>query len=1201
MPFVATARRLVLGAVLGGCVIGAAPRLARAQGQPLTFDEVVELRRRGVSTRQILRSAHQYCIAFPVTDSVARAIGVGTPDTALIAGLRESCTAPVAQVELPPGVLVDDDFSSLSGLQPFTAADKLCTAEPSGGGLRVANRRTTVGCAIEYPVDIGDAKNEAVRIELAVAEVIGQRGAMAGLGFGKDPSSWNQYSFGLTSDGDVELCRSVGGRCQRLLFRRGPVPGRPRQSSDGFVHPLATTLAVEIRGRELALYVGDERVGVHSAPDVVAGSVSLGVGSRATAVFDRLRVLRVRDSVTVATRGGLAGRPLPTNGPAAVPAGAPAAARAPAAASTQRAGAPAVRGASGRALRAVPLKGTTPRVDGLLGDVAWRTADSTGGFIQYQPRAGAPASARTVVRVLYGSGAIYVAAQLYDAHPDSIVRRLGDRDETVFSDWFYVYLDGYLDRRSGFAFGVNPEGVKWDAALSQDTDVDEAWDAVWDAAAQVDARGWTVEMRIPLSQLRFHVGPGGTGEQRWGVNFRRWIARRDEISDWAPIDRNAGRFVSQFGELRGLRDFAAPRRVELQPYSVARLTRAPGSESDPFYRPNDFYGSVGTDVKFRFTPSVTLTATLNPDFGQVEADRSVVYRGGDYENFFPEKRPFFLEGSNIFALDVGGARIFHSRNIGELPRQTNPPPGGHIYSPTSTTILGAAKLTGQTKGRWTFGLMEAVTAPEQAQIADAQGAELSVPVAPLTNFAVARVTKQMRGGASAIGGIATAVTRRLDDPALDTLAAAGYVAGLDTRHRFRERFEVRATLLGSYVEGSQVAMRRLQRRHERYFQRPDAPHLEYDSTRTSLTGMSGALSLLGFGKHWSLEVGGHARSPGFEVNDLGFLPDADVASQFVFIGYDQHNPGPVFRRWTLGLNQSSRWSFGGERLSQYFGLDARFELPSYWGLQLGGTRQLSALHTRMLGGGPALLIPGQTGGYFGLWTDTRRRVRADVTVRGARDDEAGGGWVSGWSSLYVRPARRLLLALTPSFSQYEIPWQSLGGRRIGADTIYVAGHLRMMNASLTGRVIYAVSPTLSLQLYSQPFLSAFGYGDFKEMLDPHAVRFVDRFRTYEPSEIAYDAAAGVYRIDRNADGTADISVSRPDFDFAEMRSQAVLTWEYRRGSTLYLVWRQDRSRFGTEGQFDVDRDGAGLLGFSPDGRIPSRNEFVVKLSYWLGR
>jgi hypothetical protein len=659
--------------------------------------------------------------------------------------------------------------------------------------------------------------------------------------------------------------------------------------------------------------------------------------------------------------------------------------------------------------------------------------------------------------------------------------------------------------------------------------------------------------------------------------------------------------VSSFGELRGLRDFVPPRRLELQPYSVAHLTRAPGAPDDPFYRPNDLRGSAGADLKYRFAPNVTLSATLNPDFGQIEADRSVVYRGGDYEHYFPEKRPFFLEGSNLFAFDGRGAVVVHSRNIGEVPRRANPPPGGFVYAPSATTILGAAKLTGQTKGHWSFGFMEAVTAREDARIADAAGVERSVPVAPLTNFAAVRVTKQVRRGASAVGAIATAVNRRLDDPALDTLASAGYVAGFDTRHRFREHYEVRAMVLGSRVEGSELAMRRLQRRHERYLQRPDAPHLRYDSTLTSLTGMSGALSVLGFGKHWSWEVGGHARSPGFEVNDLGFLPDADVATQFVFLGYDHHDPGPLFRRWTLGLNQSSRWTFGGERLAHFVGLDARFELPSYWGLYLGASRQLSALHPRMLGGGPALLVPAQTGGYVGLWTNTRRRVRLDLSARAARDDEAGGGWLSLSSSVYVRPTRHFEVALTPSFSQYNIPWQSVGSRRLGGDTIYLVSRLVLMNASLTARISYAFSPTLSLRLYSQPFLSAFAYDEFKEVRDPQARAFADRFRSYAPAEIAYDASARVYRVDRDANPGADFSFARPDFDFGEMRSQAVLAWEYRRGSTLFLVWRQDRSEFGTEGSLDLDRDGARLLGLTRDYRLPSRNELVVKLSYWLGR
>jgi hypothetical protein len=1166
-PPVGAAMRLALTLA---CVAGlVSPTAVHAQGDALTLTEILKLRRRGVSNRQVLRAAQEYCVAFTVTDSIERALLAVGADTGLLTGLRRSCVSMSPSVQLAPGVLVDDNFTTMSGLRAFTATDRLCTASPIGRGLQVENRRGRLGCAIDYPLEVGDT---AVRVELTVAEVQGKPAAMVALGFGKDRDSWDQYSFGITNENLFELCVSVGGRCQRLLFQRRMNPLWTERSPE-------TRLAVEIRGRELSLFIDDQRVGTYSAPKVVVGNISLGVGPRTTAVFSRLRVKRLDGLATFGPE--VAG----TNGPAAGSWGAHA---------STRTGLP-------RAFRAVRLSAAPPIVDGVLEDPAWRSADSTGGFVQYQPRAGAPATERTVVRVLYGGGAMYVAARLYDRRADSITARLGERDEEVFSDRFYVYLDSYFDRRSAFAFAVNPAGVKWDAVLSQDTEIDQDWDAVWDAAARVDAKGWTVEMRIPLSQLRFHVGPSGTGEQRWGVNFRRWIARRDELSDWAPIPRNAGRFVSSFGELRGLRDFAPPRRLELQPYSVARLTRAPGAPNDPFYRPNDLRSSVGTDLKYRFAPNVTLTATLNPDFGQVEADRSVVYRGGDYEHFFPEKRPFFLEGSNIFAFDARGARVIHSRNIGEVPRQTTAPPGGFVYAPSATTILGAAKLTGQTKQQWSFGLMEAVTAPEEARIADAAGTERVLPVAPLTNFAAGRVTKQMRRGASAVGAIATAVNRRLDDPAFDTLASAGYVAGLDARHRFRKHYEVRAMLLRSHVEGTQVAIRRLQRRHERYFQRPDASHLRYDSTRTSLTGISGGVSLVGFVDHWNWEVGAHARSPGFELNDLGFLPDADAATQYVFLEYDQYNPGRLFRRWTLGFNQSSRWSFGGERLSHFFGLDARFELPSYWGLYLGASRQLSALHTRMLGGGPALLVPGQTGGYVGLWTDTRRRVRGDLTARAARDDENGGRWLSLSSSLYIRPSRGFELVLTPSYSAYEVPWQSVGAPRVAGQPVYLVGRLEQTTASLTTRLSLAFSPTLSLRLYSQPFASAFAYGEFKEVLDPHAPAFADRFHTYAPGEIAYDGSARVYRVDRDANGRPDVAFGNPNFDFAEIRSQAVLAWEYRRGSTLFLVWRQDRSRWGTEGRLDVESDAARLLGISPDYRIPSKHEVVVKLSYWLGR
>ncbi|MBI4545328.1 MAG: carbohydrate binding family 9 domain-containing protein, partial [Gemmatimonadetes bacterium] len=443
-------------------------------------------------------------------------------------------------------------------------------------------------------------------------------------------------------------------------------------------------------------------------------------------------------------------------------------------------------GAARREIEAVRVRTTPPVIDGRLDDEAWTAASAATGFTQLEPRPGEPATQLSEARIAYDEDAIYVAARLPDTHPDSIVAQLSRRDDEVHSDWFYVAFDSYHDRRTAFVFAVNPRGVKLDAFLYNDTQDDESWDAVWDVATRIDSAGWTAEFRIPLSQLRFSaVGESAAPEYRWGVNFARRIARRNEFSFWAPVPPDASGLVSLFGELTGLRGLRPPRRLELLPYSVARLTREPGEAANLFYRENALFGSLGADLKYGITSDLTLTASLNPDFGQVEADPSQVNLTA-YESFFPEKRPFFIEGADIFQFgiglgdgDSGSEQLFYSRRVGRPPQHTPSAAGGFVDVPAATTIQGAAKLSGKTRAGWSVGVLSALTAAEEARLADSLGAARRQAAEPLSHYGVARLIKDFRQGQSALGAILTAANRRLDDQAFDFLPSAGYAAGVD--------------------------------------------------------------------------------------------------------------------------------------------------------------------------------------------------------------------------------------------------------------------------------------------------------------------------------------------------------------------------------------------------------------------------------------
>ncbi|MGQ0815502.1 MAG: DUF5916 domain-containing protein [Gemmatimonadota bacterium] len=835
-----------------------------------------------------------------------------------------------------------------------------------------------------------------------------------------------------------------------------------------------------------------------------------------------------------------------------------------------------------KSLQAVRISGYTPAIDGKLDEPVWQTAPAGTDFVQLEPNPGQPSSQKTEIRFAYDDHAIYVAARMFDSAPDSIVAQLARRDNDVYSDWVFVAIDSYYDRRTGFAFAVNPKGVKVDILLFDDTDGDESWDAVWDAEARIDSLGWTAEFRIPLSQLRFSVADQTTGAPAvWGMNVLRKIARHDEESFWSPLRADANAVVSAFGDLTGISGLETPRRMEVVPYTMSRLVRAPGENGNPFFQANDAAFGIGADIKAGVTSDLTLTATLNPDFGQVEADPSEVNLTA-FETFFSEKRPFFVEGLDIFrasisAGDGGNEGLFYSRRIGRSPQGDVPNVATYADAPQNATILGAAKLSGKTRSGWSIGALSATTARESAEFVMADDSRAAVVVEPLTHYGVARVIRDLDKGQSALGAVFTATNRQLPNN-LSFLRANAYSGGVNGRKRWQNGdYQLSAFLYGSQVNGDTAAIHRTQRSSARYFQRPDNDYADYDPARTSLTGASGGVEFFKMGGgHWRYAAALNARTPEFEINDLGFMPSADQVFQAAFVGYQQYQPGKRLNNWKVNVNQWTTWTFGGEKTALAGNINGHASLKNTADFWYGASRDQEALSVTALRGGPALKRPANTQVWAGYDSDERKPLNWWLDFNYRNEDETNGYRFGISPGLRVRASNQLELRLRPGVSWSRNPWQYVDEVSSGGSAEYVFATLNQVTTSLTARVNYTFTPDLSLQVYAEPFVSAGNFSEFKEVTNPRGASFADRFRPLSASEVE------------------DYDVGNPDFNFRALRSNVVLRWEYRPGSSLFLVWSQGRERSADYGDYSFSRDASRLFGAMPT------NVLLIKASYWLG-
>jgi len=855
--------------------------------------------------------------------------------------------------------------------------------------------------------------------------------------------------------------------------------------------------------------------------------------------------------------------------------------------------------APGRAGEIRRITGPRPQIDGRLDDDAWRAVDPLTDFVQSRPRAGLPATEPTEALVLHDDEAIYVAFRLLDSRPDSIVARLARRDSNVYSDRITVQLDSNRDGRTAFSFSVNPRGIRSDELLFGDTRRDPEWNAVWDAAAQVDSLGWTAEFRIPFSQLRYTRDAEGRPEV-WGINLVRHIARLDETSAWAITPPTAGRVVSLFGVLDGFGTLPPARGLEFLPYSVVALTRAPADAGNPFYRANEAFGSAGADLKFRLTSNFTVAAAINPDFGQIEADPAELNLTA-FETHLPEKRPFFLEGREIFAFDADGVELFYSRRIGRAPQGNVTAKDGFVSIPDATTILGATKLSGRSSGGWSVGLLHALTGPESARIADSRGVESTSPVEPLTSYSVLRISRDLLGGDASLGGTLTSTNRRLGEGGeLDFLRSSAVGGGVNGRLR-RGEFLLNGALLGSLIQGSSDAIDRAQRSSIRYFQRPGADHIVYDPARTRLSGYAARLSFGKVGGLWKWTSTTSALSPGFDVNDLGFQRRADLISQWLHLGYDRYTPRGAFRSWGVSTNSFWRWSFGREPERRDLGLDGYLQLLDYSSASFGVTRSLPALSTDALRGGPALFVPGRTSAWFSWSGDPRQPLSLHLFGSGSVQDQSGGGDLGGRASIVIRPSPAAEISVGPYLSRTTNRAQFVGERSLRGHPRFIVARLDNPSVGLAARIDYTFSPVASLEWYLAPFVGAARYTEFKQVRQFRSLTFSDRFQTLPPAQVSYDDTEEAFMIDADGDGTTDWLLSNPSFNAKSLDSNLVLRWEYRRGSTLFLVWSHGRWDYVQEGSLQLRRDLGRLLEPATEAEVSAKNVLMLKMTYWVGR
>ncbi len=838
-----------------------------------------------------------------------------------------------------------------------------------------------------------------------------------------------------------------------------------------------------------------------------------------------------------------------------------------------------------------------PNIDGILDDEAWKLGSWGGNFSMHYPQSGINPDQQTEFKVLYDDNNLYIAIRLYDHDADKIERRMSRRDRND-GDWVSVGIDSYNDNLTAFNFGVNAAGVKRDLITTNDDRRDDSWDAVYYVKVSRDDKGWYAEYRIPFSQIRF----ADIKEHSWGFNITRKVFRIDQRSTWQNIDRDAKGWVSNWGTLIGIKGIKPKLDIELSPYTVSKYKTEPeGDEHNPYNDGSTLSLSAGLDGKISLSNDFTLNFTINPDFGQVEADPSEVNLTA-FESFFEEKRPFFIEGKNIFnfPIAVGGGHmrrenLFYSRRIGRRPHNyPSYSSDEYIKMPENANILAAFKLSGKTRSGLSVGILESITPDTKARI-DNNGNEREETVEPFTNFFLARVQKDYNEGKTSIGGIITATNRKINDASLEWLPDQDYSGGIDFSHYFRDDiFQISGIGYFSHVSGTKEAILYLQEASTRYYQRPDVDHVNIDPNRTSLSGYGGGLRFAKVSNgNWRYSAHVNFRSPGFEPNSLGFIRNTDEIQSSLWASYRIIEPTGWFNNLSISGSKWNSWGFDGRMIASGASVNFWSRLKNYWSFRGNISKDGQYLNRFILRGGPTLKAPGGYGYWFEIESDDRKRLNLEFSTSKRSGSHNHNDNQRFSLDINYRASTTLSVSLRPSYSVSSDNLQYVGTYEVGPSnsTRYIASYMERKQFSASIRVNYNLSPDFSLQFYAQPFIYAGKYSDFKKITNGVADNYTDRFHTFTESEISYDESTKYYSI--NEGNNINYQIDNPDFNFFQCNSNLVIHWEYIPGSSIYLVWSQSRSAYDDSGVFNLGDDLGSLFD------APATNVFLIKLSYRL--
>lgn len=833
-----------------------------------------------------------------------------------------------------------------------------------------------------------------------------------------------------------------------------------------------------------------------------------------------------------------------------------------------------------------------PVIDGILDDACWETVPLAGDFHMHQPYDDRPAEFQTEFSVVYDNNNLYVAVRAYDPEPDKIYRQIARRDN-INTEFISVCIDSYHDKNTCYCFFVNASGVMGDAFISKNGEVmDDSWDAIWWIKTRIDEQGWVAEFRIPLSQLRFV----NAEEQVWGFDIMRAVQRTTEQSFWMKHPQDDAGLVHQFGILRGLYDIKARKVMDFYPYAVGHLDTYEAEAGNPYRDGSDIVFNGGIDGKIGLTNNFTMDFTVNPDFGQVEADPATVNLTA-FETFFGERRPFFIEGNNItsFSLDVNGGQeqLFHSRRIGRSPHFW-PSLGANEYAkvPGATDILAAAKITGRTEKGLNIGIVEAVTQKEYAKITGPDG-ETRETVEPLTNYAVAALRQDLNHGNTQVGGILTAVNRKLNEDHLNSLHKQAYTGGFDLRHYFKDHiWQIDARTYGSYVQGSKEAISRTQLSSSHLFQRPDADWVTYDTLRTSLAGHGGSVRVGKFAGNYRAAFKVQWKSPGLELNDIGFVGGTDNITQNIWLNYRKMEPFGIFRNFYASLLQWNNWNFGGLHQNSGINFQTETRFKNLIGLDLGFEANSEFLSSTALRGGPRLRIPGSIYTWMWLGSDYTKDLNGWMFFLSGKNKDNLHNSQRLESEVGWKISQNVNISLYADWGRTYNVFQYVAKVDYYGDPRYILSQIHQESASMQFSLNLNITPKISLEYRGRPYFVSGKYNDFKVVTDGDNPVYEDRFDLFTDNIELND---GTYYCDEDRNESWDYSFGNPDFVYSSFQSNLVFRWEYQPGSTLFLVWSLNNDVGSNENRIILPENIQAL-----NNEIPY-NVFLIKMSYRLGR